>query len=484
MGIRNSMKVTFVMVLTFCSAFTTYADSSYHSTVKDMTLGNRIAYAIETLSETDNQDILNSAIEDIRVYAKTVEEESALSALDTLLPHTLPQSELRGHILLTRASILARQGLDDDAETFFRYVIRNKWHKNAYRMYYASLWECHKYDLSAIDEFHRHTSDSLSDEDREFYNCHGNFLEMFTRLRAKKLETPDFLAMQSVYPMLKPSNRRPLAREIAKALCLAVDGHYGGAFDLLAQIDESLISPEAPKSDYDESKDIPLYTATVLIFEGKDFQRARDSFQEFMDRNQDNPSKILERAVKIGHGLFYSEDDVKKIPELTELVLSSYLYTDETITQGLSIADRASLLNGHRSGLWAQNRTDEAYQAAVKLKEEYYPQTLSGVDAVLNLALYEIYLHDDFEAAESLLQDALLNNSYKKMIPHLKQLQAAIANHKCDYEVALTFLDEALIWIGDNPPYGPEARFFEGLLKNKKHIQNIITSEESKEGAL
>ena len=69
-------------------------------------------------------------------------------------------------------------------------------------------------------------------------------------------------------PQLKESKRRPLANQIAKALCLSADERFDEALTELDQIQAILSSEDAPGSSRDESKDMPLYRTAVLLFQG------------------------------------------------------------------------------------------------------------------------------------------------------------------------------------------------------------------------
>ncbi len=418
-----------------------------------MPLNKQFDNASKVLESATDQEALTQALSDIVNLSQTPESRArAMEYIDEMIRKSSNSDDTIHQAQLAKARLLGRDGKKQEAAAIFKRAIAEKWNANVYREYYASLWENGDYVESAIDEYERQTGITLSQEDRDFYNCHNDFLETFSRLYAKEVYDPSFKAMETAYPLFKESEHRPQAREIGKTLCLAVDGDYETSLTLLDEIEEECIETLTSDSNcYDETKHIPLYRTAILLFQGTDFQSARDAFTVFIERNQQKPGYILERTIKIIHAICYSPEYMKRIPELTEYFINTPFYVENLKADNFNESDVASLLNNHRRGLWEQGRKKDAYNVTVEIVSKYYPQTQSGTDAMLGLALYEVWLNDNEDESERLLRDIIENARYAKIIPHAKAYLAGSAYSRGDYKTAFVLVEDVLKVIPENP---------------------------------
>lgn len=439
---------------------------------KRLPVAERIARARETIQTSHDQAVVAEAVWDLAKFSVTPERaQVALASVEALIAESQEGSKVFRQANLARARLLARLGQKGDADGIFRRAIAEHWDKNAYKYFYESLWETGEYALLAIDEYDRHTSDEYSDEDRAFYESERDFVDMFGRLRAMKVASSQSSAMEEVFPRLKESKRRPLAKSIAKALCLAADDRYEEAIALLNQLENLLGSGDAPASDYDESKDLPLYLAAVLFFEGRDFDAARAAFREYMDRNEDTRTRVLERALKLTYAMEHSTQDQRKIVELTGFLVSSEFVMDEEIRSQLPEGNVASLLTMHQLGLACRGEWDESAQVCLQIMEKYYPQTLAGANAAMSLAVNLSWRYGDMEGPERLLNDIVSQAPYDGIVPHVERLLAKLALERSDYDTALFLLEDVLDRIG---PFGkgPLLRCRQKALALREEIMN------------
>ncbi|MFH1740509.1 MAG: hypothetical protein ABIH23_15990 [bacterium] len=440
---------TFLPFLLCVSRASADPADDYKQAARHMTVAERLELAKETVENSQDEAALSEAVSDLANFSLTPERnEAALAKVETLIRKCKRDSDLFGQTRLAKARILARMGQKDEAYGMFRQAVLEKSHKSTYGEFFTSLWENGDYALSGIEDYHRHTGDEYSKEIREFHGSHGNLIKMHTRLWVMKLTHPEYSAMDSAFPQLQESQRRPLAKPIAKALCLAVDQRYEEAIEELNGIEKLLASGKAPKSEFDESKDLRFYLASVLFFEGRDFDAMRTAFREYMDRNEDNRLEVLERALNLAYAMEFKEWDFRKVPELTGFIINSEYMTDETIKSQFSEDKIASLLNIHLRGLWYQGKSEEAERLALEIVDRYYPQTLEGANAAFGLALYSAYLHKDRDAMLRRLNDILEKSPYPQIVPHVKACLAGSAFACGDIERALALSQDVLDQIG------------------------------------
>ncbi|HPA46504.1 MAG TPA: hypothetical protein PK395_12135 [bacterium] len=457
----------------------------YREQSRKLPIADRLELAKQTVLDSADEAVLSAAVADLAKYAITPERnEAALESVNLVLRKCSRDSDLYGQALLAKARLTARAGQKQEGYSLFRREIAECRQKSAYGEFFTSLWENGDYELSALEDYKRHTGDELSDAVRTYYDCHGNLIKFYTRLRVIKTTRKDYSAVASALPQALESQRRPLAKPIAEAICLAVDERYPEALEKLRKIDETLQSGKAPESAFDESKDLPFYIASVLFFEGQDFEAMRTAFRQYMDRNTENRPVVLERALNL---LYASEFDpfnlFKRVPELSGFLIASEYMTDENIKSGLSDEKIAALLNIHRHGLWYQGKAQEAERMALDIMAKYYPQTLEGANAALSLAAYSLYLHEDRDATDRIMYDILEKAPYEQIVPHAKAWLAGSAYMRGDIERAQFLIQEVLDEIG--PEWqGSFRECREAMLRLRDKIENGESVYEIKDGRL
>ena len=416
---------------------------------KRLPVAERIERAREAIRNSDDNAVVAEAVRDLAKFAVTPERaQNALVDIDALIAKSEGNPEVSHRANLARARLLARLGRIEESHSIFNRAVEERWSRDVFKRFYETLWETGQYALLAGSEYERHTTDEFSDDDREFYECERDFMEMFGRMRAMRVVFPESSAMEDVFPRLEESKRRPLAIRIARALCLAADERYVESIQLLEEIEQALESGTAPDSEYDESKDLPLYLATVLFFEGRDFDAARAAFREYMDRNEDTRTRVLERALKMTYAMEHASQDKRRIIELTGLLVESEFMTDKQIREEFPDSNIASLLTMHQLGLACRGEWHESRELCFELMDKYYPQTLAGANAAMSLAVNLWWHYGHTEAAERLLRDILLNAPYDGLVPHAERLLGELVLERGDDENALFFIDDAINRIG------------------------------------
>ena len=190
----------------------------------------------------------------------------------------------------------------------------------------------------------------------------------------------------------------------------------------------------APQSTHDENKDLPLYRAAIHLFEGRDFEAARDAFREYMKLNESDPELVLFRTRNLTYGMDETPKDIRKVAELTQVLVNSDWMATKEAREQLNGDLVASILEKHRESLAWRYEWDESVRFGVLLMNEYYPQTLSGANAAMNYAKYIARVNEDIEGAEQILNDILERASYDGVVPHVKRMLAGFALRRGDYQ--------------------------------------------------
>ncbi|HPO10602.1 MAG TPA: tetratricopeptide repeat protein, partial [bacterium] len=284
-------------------------------------------------------------------------------------------------------------------------------------------------------------------------------------------------AMQEILPQLKESKRRPLANRIAKALCLSADGRYDEALTELDQIQAILSAEDAPVSDRDESKDLPLYRTAVLLFQGQDYDAARDAFRDYMARNADDPEHLLFRSRNLTYGMDETPSDIRRIAEFTRVLVNSDLMATKEARAKLPMNLAASILEKHRESLGWRYETEESNRLAMLIMDEYYPQTLSGANAAMNFAAYIALDKGDLDGGRRLLNHILENAPYDGVVPHVKRVLAQIALREKKPDTAMELTNETLERVGPLPEGGPLKRCLENALQTRAAATSLKNPE-------
>ncbi|MFH1740714.1 MAG: tetratricopeptide repeat protein [bacterium] len=436
---------------------------------KRLPVAERIDRAILTVQNSNDAVIVGEAARDLARFSKTPERaEFALAEIEALIGKSVADSEVFKRANLARARVLVRLDRKEEAQAIFKRAVVECWNENAYKEFFETFQENGDYGLMAIEEYKRQTADEYSDEIREFYDLGGDFVETLCHLRGMRVVNANSSAMEEVLPALTESERRPLAGRIAKALCLAGDDRYEEALAELDEVETILASENAPPSAHDENKDLPLYRAAILLFEGRDFDAMRAAFREYIDRNEDDRERVFSKALQLTYAMEYSVDDKRDIAELTKFLIESEFLADEEIRNQLPDHRVASLLDMHQQSLSWRYEWDDAARVCLQTMEQYYPDTLGGVSAAMNFGLYLWMRHYDLDGAERVLNDILDRAPYDHAVPHVKRLLARICIKKGEYDRAIELLDEAIARIGPSEG-GPLGRCRERAISHRRY---------------
>jgi len=415
---------------------------------KRLPVAERVDRAVLTIQNSTDDAVVAEAAWDLTRFWNNPEEK--IAAIDSML--TSKQQDTRAFQwgTMAKARLLARQGAKEEAHAIFQNAIAQNWEK-ARVMYFDSLWETGDYALMAMDLYEHNANAPADTRNQVVYEEGRDFIEMLNSLRAMRINSPDSSAMRDVFPKLKESKYRPLAIRLAKALCLTADDRCAEAVAELDEVQKLIDANASP--EFDESKELPLFRAAVLFFEGRDFDAARASFREYMDRNADNRSRVLGQALTLSYAMKNSLQDSKKLLELSSLMVNSEYITDSTIKDSLPEWYVAGLMNMHSSGLAVQGRWDEAAVVNAEIMSKYYPHTISAANAALNFAIYISWRHNDLDGAERLLNDILENAPFDGVVPHVNSILADIRAKRGDEAGAIALLQESLNRLGA-APYG------------------------------
>jgi len=435
----------------------------FQMAAKRLPTSERVAFCFQTITQEANHELIAEAARDLARFAPNMgRTEEALSVVEDLIGKMEGNRAILTRLRLAKARLLACMGEKEACFDICRSAIAECSYGEARKEVTAIFQENGWNDVLAIEEFRWRTADESSVSVNEYYDSATgfsepatDFLPMFGHLRAMRRSKRGCSVTDEMFPNLSESSYRPQARRIAKALCLGADEHYGEALEVLREIEGDLRTKNDSRTMVDESRDLPLYSAAILFFEGRDYDAARESFAEYMKRNSDDATLVLNRAVySLAYEMEKSFQDGPKILELTQLLVNSDMIANEEKRAHLPKSLVASLLEMHRQGLLWQNREEEANVVALQLMREYYPDTLSGANAALNMARYLFASGKDVEGSERLLNDILVNAPYDGIAPHARVLLATIRMEKGDLSGALQLVEEALNQVGPTPPEG------------------------------
>jgi len=435
----------------------------FQMAAKRLPTSERVAFCFQTIADETNQELIAEAARDLARFAPNIGgAEEALAAVENLIDKIEGNHAVLTRLRLAKARLLARMGEKEASSDICRSAVVERNYPEAYKEFIEIFQENGWNKELAIDEFHRRTADEYSISINEYYDSSSgfsrpvtDFLAMLSHLRAVRRNNAQCSVTEEIYPKLSESVRRPEAREIAKALCLGADERYEESLEVLREVESDLRTKNDPEAVDDESNDLPLYFAAILFLEGRDYDAAREAFAEYMKRNSDDATLVLNRAVySLAYEMEKSTQDGPKILELTQLLVNSDIIADEKNRVQLPKSLVASLLEMHRQGLLWHNQEEEANIVSLQLMHQYYPDTLSGANAALNLARYLFASGKDIEGSERLLNDILVNAPYDGIAPHARVLLATIRMENGDRAAALRLVEEALDQVGPTPPEG------------------------------
>jgi len=452
---KKNFVLTMLAILCFPLALCAQTDAqraeAFIQESKRLPVAERIQRALAALETSDDDSVVGAAARDLARFSNTSEQaERSLLALNTLIEGKSADSTAYRMGTLAKARVLARLGRTDEAKAIFQQAIRQCWPQDVFGEMNETFMETDNHSLLAVMEYERCTGDNYTPEMRERYPMNCDFLNVFCHLRRMHVARPKCVAMEEVFPQMSDSANRPLGKPFAKVFCLAADERWREAILELNKIQSQLASGDVPAGLYDESEDIPLYYAALLFFEGRDFEGVRTSFQRYMDLHRDDPKRVMEKAVALVYAMDETQDDVKRVAELTTMVVNSRWFVDPNLRKQIPDATRAILLVMHCHSLVWRGQHEDAATMAQQIMEEFYPQTLQGANAAGYYAVYLWQRMGNRQQAEELFNDILQNAPYDGIVPQVKIYLARIAAERGDYRQAMALLEDVLARCGED----------------------------------
>lgn len=420
MKTNNLWSVRLLLAFSFLFLSSSYSQSDslddYNLAKKYLRAESIYQLAFEKIEAGNDGAVIADAVKDILQFSLSLKKdpEETIKRLDAALAKSNKNSETYGRFQLAKARLLMRKGDFDDAMKIFRIGVEKRWKDNAFQEMNQGLLENGREDLCAVDEYDRNTSDRYSQDLRDYYGIGSDLFYFFDRMQTMRSKHPDWTATNAVFPSLNVSAWRPFALSCAKALCLAADGKYTESLAILDPLEDQLKNALAP-GDYDERKDLPLLRAVVLLTEGRDFEAMRKAFQTYIDRNRENPLKLINRANDIIYTILKSDNDKPKMVEVAGFFLQCDLISNEETRKQLPEDLVAGLHDKYQMGLAFCGRAQEAAQWAKKGMDLYYPQTFPGANCALNWAAH-LSSEGKNEEAKTILYSIVKDTSYQVII--------------------------------------------------------------------
>lgn len=418
MKCRLPQWISIALLIVSLTAFTAFGDlvDEYNQAKKYLGTESLYRLAVEKIETGEDEKVVAEALKDAIRYSLVLKmpPRETLRPIEDLLRRVDKKSELYGRASLAKARLWMRDGQISRAMKLMKRGVLERWKENAFHDINQGLLEIGREDLCAIDEYNRNTTTDYSPELREFYGIGSDLFYFYDRLRVMRMKHPDWFAMKTVFPHLKVSSWRPFALPCAMALCLAADERYQESLDILLPLEETIAEFHV-MGTYNESKDFPLVLAVVLLMEGRDFDAMRAAFQNYIERNRDNPVKIMNRASDVIYTVSKSDADKEKMVELTGFLLQSDLVTHEETRKLFSDDILSSLHDKHMMGLVFCGRGEESAQWAKTGMERYFPHTFPGTNCALNYAGH-LSGQGKQEEAKKILYSIIQDTSYATLI--------------------------------------------------------------------
>ncbi len=415
---------------------------------KQLRIAERIDRAEHTIKNSDDDIIVAEAIWDLAQFWHDLDDE--LRTVELLLERSPSTSRSYQRARMAKARILARMGKKNEAHLIFEDAIGKGWDQSLH-FYHNSLWETGDYDKIALDAYKRLSALNENTTNSE-YQGEQDFTAMLDSLRALRAIDPNASAMQLIEPHLRDSQSRPLARKMAKAVCLAVDDRYTEALEVLD--DAKILAKNEEIQAFDESENLLFLRAAILFLEGRDFDAARLLLKEYMDVCADHKSWALSRILFLNSRAFeHSYEDAQKMLELTTLLIGSDYVTNKELEDEFHDWQLSGVWGAHQKALAYRGRWKDSALLCIKVMDEYYPHTMAGANTALGLALYVSWHDHNQDGAERILRDILKESPFDGVAPHVLLALANLADKRGDRKEALSLLEEIFDRIG-TLPYG------------------------------
>lgn len=298
----------------------------------------RLLFARITAARSKNPDVISEAVWDVVNYSTSRQENLfAIELVNSVLKRLSDESDAYRESVLAKGKLLARARQKDTVDALFQEVIRKRW-KNAVLRYSESLIECGYLDEACMLEFER----IAGLQPYRYYRGEDESLETFlSLLRRIKRDKPDCSLRSIVFENLPRAGENDPYTLIAKALCLSEDGHADEGIAILTGLDEKFFKSNrhTPKNlrdvnrykNHREYKHIPLYMASVMYEQGKDFELAQESYTRYIERNKGKNKKILASTLRLARDLSLDGQGGENWNKFVEFIQKSIWFNDENV---------------------------------------------------------------------------------------------------------------------------------------------------------
>jgi predicted negative regulator of RcsB-dependent stress response len=383
-----------------------------------------------------------------------------LAAIDAAMERLTVDGDAHREAMLARGKLLTRLDKRDEAESLFHNAISQKWNHAMWR-YSESLMESDQMAESCIMECNR----IAGLEKYKHYLSEGESLEIFlTLLRLTKHHDSEISVVDDVSRQLSDITDKQHFSRIAKALCFAEDGYTDEAVALLDEIDAQL----SEKKDHRDYKHLPLYKASILFKEGKNYPVAQAAFTEFMKRNEGKNKKIITSALRLARDIEIQHKSCNKIDEFATFLIGSKWFKDDAVINNISINSVASLYDMQQIGLINSGERTQGLEIC-----KFVMDNFKGTLAAANCA--KTYIH----SLSAKMDESELVDYYRQILDQNEDdtlraiihfYLAKISRKNGDNDTALQHLDEALVSAN---PYdkGLKADFREMCIRLRDRIK-------------
>jgi hypothetical protein len=184
----------------------------------------RLSLARDILLAGDDADLLTEALHELLQFSYLLNGESdALFSVDTVIERTQEESPLNKKALLAKARIERRLGRRNLGDAVFQQALNEHW-PDSDREYQISLAETGEFDRLAIYIYDRF----LNDEEGQ------DLMPLANALSRYKTAKPRSSVTGELGPRFEPSDKKPYAQSIAKALCAMMDDETEEALEILS----------------------------------------------------------------------------------------------------------------------------------------------------------------------------------------------------------------------------------------------------------
>ncbi|MGC9329887.1 MAG: hypothetical protein ACP5I1_19790 [Candidatus Hinthialibacter sp.] len=330
--------------------------------------------------------------------------------------------------------MLTRLGEQAEAEALFQNAIQNNW-KHAMWRYSESLIENDDMAEACILECLR----IAGLEKYAPYRGEEESLEIFLTLLRLTKDFDDSLSVTAeASQKLGAISDKPVFVQIARALCLSEDGRIPEALQILEKLNLQL----AETKTHREYKHLPLYKASILFKEGRDYPAAEAAFTEYIRRNEGQNQKIIASALRLARDIEIRIEDRPKMDECLTFVIESDWFQRDDVQNSLTDDNKAEIYDMQGVGLAWSGDYVSASRIAKKVADEY-PDTLAGINCLRNYALYPTSPLNEAERIR-IFNEVLSKTTFDETISSIRVVFSEKAMKNKDYDAALDHLQAAV----------------------------------------